>query len=95
MADRDLPPIPGKKPPVPLDFKLKQLFGGSGMALPIPPLSFTGGAAGPATSGGIGEQGNIGAVNLGGFFVNQKTSFFTTVLYTVAALGAVWFITRK
>ena len=32
--------------------------------VPLPPLSFTGGAAAPATSGGIGEQGNIGDVSI-------------------------------
>lgn len=63
MSTRPVPPLPSKKPPVPLSFKLSQLFGGAekdDTKMPLPPLSFTGGAAAPATSGGIGTQGNIG-----------------------------------
>lgn len=59
MSERSVPPLPTKKPPVPLSFKLSQLFAGKGGSM-IPSLTLQGGAAAPATSGGIGTQGNIG-----------------------------------
>ena len=61
MAQRAVPPLPSKKPPVPLSFKFKQLLNGNSM-LPIPPLSFSGGAA---TAAGGAARGDSGASNMG------------------------------
>lgn len=86
MTERAVPPLPGKKPPVPLDFQLKNLFGGSSMfPTGLPPI--TGGAAGPATSGGVGEQGNIGPLTFG--TVNFKSSNWLTfaVIGGIVLLG--------
>jgi len=94
--ERPVPPLPGKKPPVPLDFQITQFLKGFGsMGLPggLPPLSLQGGDAGPATSGGIGEQGNIGPVNFG--TNNFKSSSWLSYLVIGGVILAGLMIWKK
>lgn len=79
-------PIPGRKPPLP------EIMGGGYDMIPLP--SITGGAAGPATSGGIGTQGNIDGPSISTVFGN-KNSFATNAVYVLGALIGIYLWTRK
>lgn len=83
-AVRDVPPLPGHKPPVPLDFSLRSL---TSMFPSIPGI--TGGAAGP--SGGIGEQGNIGPVNIGAVSFKSSSNW---LVYAALAVGLIFAVKK-
>lgn len=93
VVERKVPPLPGIKPPVPLDFKLRQLFSGAGSM--IPSLTLQGGDAGPATSGGIGTQGNIGALNFGDAVFKSGPKITTLIFIGIAGFIAWRFLGKK
>jgi hypothetical protein len=92
MSNVVTPPLPARKPPVP--GAPSKFMGGLSSMFPSLP-SFTGGSAGPATSGGIGEQGNIGNLNLSIPYKTKSGSLWTTALIGALGLGALWMIRKR
>lgn len=82
-------PIPERKPVTTTQYD--NIFKGLSDMVPIP--SITGGASGPATSGGVGTQGNIGPVTLSVGSGGKGVSPF--LLIGIAALAGVMLWKKK